>query len=175
MIPRERVKNGQEHDVPLSEVALKLFEARPKIGMAGLMFTMTGDTPASGYSRAKERLDAEILKIQRDEAVQRGENPQDLKPIPHRALHDLRRTGASGMARLGIQLPVIKKILNHTSGTFRGVVGVYQRHSFADEEAGSAECVGESRHAFVKGDLSGKCGSVWSPKENAHPNVERGV
>ena len=38
---------------------------------------------------------------------------------------------ASGMARLGIQLPVIEKILNHTSGTFRGVVGVYQRHSFA--------------------------------------------
>jgi hypothetical protein len=39
-----------------------------------------------------------------------------------------------GMARLGIQLPVIEKILNHKSGTFRGIVGVYQRHSFAEEK-----------------------------------------
>jgi len=41
---------------------------------------------------------------------------------------------ASGMARLGISLPVIEKVLNHTSGTFRGIVGVYQRHSYADEK-----------------------------------------
>ena len=98
------------------------------------MFTVTGDTPASGYSRAKIRLDAEILKIRRAVAIERGDNPNDLTPIPSWTLHDLRRTGASGMARLGIQLPVIEKILNHTSGTFRGVVGVYQRHSFADEK-----------------------------------------
>ncbi|MCW2200445.1 hypothetical protein M2227_002535 [Bradyrhizobium elkanii] len=38
------------------------------------------------------------------------------------------------MARLGIQLPVIEKVLNHKSGTFRGVVGVYQRHGFAEEK-----------------------------------------
>ena len=41
---------------------------------------------------------------------------------------------ASGMARLGIHLPVIEKVLNHTSGSFRGIVGVYQRHSFAEEK-----------------------------------------
>ena len=48
--------------------------------------------------------------------------------------HDLRRTVASGLARLGVNLPVIEKILNHTSGSFAGVVGVYQRHDFADEK-----------------------------------------
>ena len=55
-------------------------------------------------------------------------------PMDHWTFHDLRRTLASGMARLGIQLPVIEKVLNHSSGTFRGVVGVYQRHSFSDEK-----------------------------------------
>jgi integrase len=30
-------------------------------------------------------------------------------------LHDIRRTVASGMARLGINLPVIEKLLNHVS------------------------------------------------------------
>jgi hypothetical protein len=38
------------------------------------------------------------------------------------------------MARLGINLPVIEKVLNHTSGTFAGIVGVYQHHDFADEK-----------------------------------------
>jgi hypothetical protein len=38
------------------------------------------------------------------------------------------------MARLGINLPVIEKVLNHTSGSFAGIVGVYQRHDFAEEK-----------------------------------------
>jgi hypothetical protein len=38
------------------------------------------------------------------------------------------------MARLGINLPVIEKMLNHTSGSFGGVVGVYLRYTFADEK-----------------------------------------
>jgi integrase len=134
VIPKERVKNGQEHEVPLSDAALQLFAKRPKIGKAGLLFTVTGETPVSGFSRAKDRLDVEILKLQKADAIERGDNPDEVEPIPHWTLHDLRRTGASGMARLGINLPVIEKILNHSSGSFRGVVGVYQRHSFADEK-----------------------------------------
>ncbi len=139
VIPASRVKNGQEHDVPLSDAALALFEARPRIGKAGFMFTVNGTTSVSGYSRAKDRLDAEILKIQRAEAKERGENPDDVKPLPNWTFHDLRRTGASGMARLHINLPVIEKVLNHTSGSFRGVVGVYQRHSYADEKRKALE------------------------------------
>ena len=49
------------------------------------------------------------------------------------------------MARLGINLPVIEKILNHTSGSFGGVAGVYQRHSFSDEKAKGSRSLGELR------------------------------
>src|SRR5262249_34940605 len=49
-------------------------------------------------------------------------------------LHDLRRTAVSGMASLGVQLPVIERIVNHVSGSFAGIVGVYQRHEFAGEK-----------------------------------------
>ncbi|WOH55038.1 site-specific integrase [Bradyrhizobium sp. BWC-3-1] len=139
IIPKERTKNGVEHEVPLSNAAWTLLEGLPKIGKAGLVFTVTGERPVSGFSKAKERLDHEILKIQRADAVQRGENPNEVEPLPHWTLHDLRRTGASGMARLGVQLPVIEKILNHVSGSFRGVAGVYQRHSFADEKRKALE------------------------------------
>jgi integrase len=47
--------------------------------------------------------------------------------------HDLRRTFASGCARLGVPVHVVEKALNHTSGTFGGIVGVYQRHDYAEE------------------------------------------
>jgi len=44
------------------------------------------------------------------------------------------------MAKLGIQLPVIERILNHISGpSFGGVAGIYQRHSFEDEKRAALE------------------------------------
>lgn len=139
IIPKERVKNGQEHEVPLSAPASALFERLPQLGRSGLVFTVTGETPVSGFSRTKKRIDAEILKLQKAEAIALGNDPADVQPLLNWTFHDLRRTGASGMARLGIQLPVIEKILNHTSGSFRGVAGVYQRHSFADEKRKALE------------------------------------
>jgi hypothetical protein len=36
------------------------------------------------------------------------------------------------MARLGVDLHVIERCLNHISGSFGGVVGVYQKHRFED-------------------------------------------
>jgi hypothetical protein len=30
-------------------------------------------------------------------------------------------------------------VLNHSSGSFRGIVGVYQRHTFADEKRDALE------------------------------------
>jgi integrase len=123
-LPAERVKNGQRHEVPLSDAAVTILRAVPRIKTTrGYVFTTRRDAAVSGFSRAKDRLDAAI-------AIAGAEGA----PVEHWTFHDLRRTMASGMARLGIQLPVIEKVLNHTSGTFRGVVGVYQRHSFADEK-----------------------------------------
>ena len=48
-------------------------------------------------------------------------------------LHDLRRTFASGLAALGVPIPVVEKLLNHVSGTFSGIVGVYHRYDYAKE------------------------------------------
>jgi integrase len=69
----------------------------------------------------------------RREAQDRGEDPAAVGIRPW-VLHDLRRSAASGMARLGVDLPVIEKVLNHVSGSFGGIAGVYQRHSFAAEK-----------------------------------------
>ena len=47
--------------------------------------------------------------------------------------HDLRRTYATNLQRLGTRLEVIETLLNHVSGTKAGIVGTYQRHDYQQE------------------------------------------
>jgi integrase len=120
-LPRERVKNDRPHTVPLPPLVISILKAVPRIA-GQYVFTTNGETASSGYSAAKRRLDARL--------------PADM---PAWRWHDLRRTLASGLARLGVNLPVIEKILNHISGSFGGIVSVYQHHDFADEKRQALE------------------------------------
>ena len=120
-LPKERSKNGKPHDIPLSKPAVEILELLPRIGDT-FVLTTDGKSASSNYGANKRRLDALL--------------PCDMPPW---WLHDLRRTAASGMARLGVNLPVIEKVLNHSSGSFGGIVGVYQRHDFADEKRRALE------------------------------------
>ena len=54
-------------------------------------------------------------------------------------LHDLRRTAASGMARIGIAPQVVDRVLNHTAGTIRGVARIYNRYEYGDERQAALE------------------------------------
>jgi integrase len=128
-LPRERCKNDTAHEVPLSDQTLAVLESIPR-GRTELVFpSATGRTSTAKFSKAKSLLDAVIAK----------DGGGDM---PAWVVHDLRRTVASGLARLGINLPVIEKVLNHSSGSFAGIVGVYQRHSFADEKRAALEAWG---------------------------------
>jgi integrase len=122
-LPASRVKNDELHEVPLSDSAVAIIKALPRIKTGGgFVFAGREGKSVSGFSRAKDRIDEKITEATKGRSLSSW------------VFHDLRRTVASGMARLGIQLPVIEKVLNHKSGTFRGIVGVYQRHSFAEEK-----------------------------------------
>jgi len=88
----------------------------PVIAGCDFVFTADGKRPVTGWDKAKVRISAKA-----------GIAAETWR------LHDLRRTAASGMQKLGTQVPVIEKALNHISGTFRGIVGVYQTHDYADE------------------------------------------
>jgi integrase len=136
-MPRHRVKNDRAHEVPLSEMANTVLEQlRQQRGKSDLLFlSETGSTAVSSFVRAKRRLDSAILESLRATAT----NPDQVEPPPRWVIHDIRRTVASGMARLGINLPVIEKVLNHQGGSFGGIVGIYQRHSFSDEKRKALE------------------------------------
>src|SRR5579859_5975596 len=55
-IPKERAKNGQEHKVALAPAALAIIEKVPRQGYQ-LLFSTTGKTAVSGWSRSKDRID----------------------------------------------------------------------------------------------------------------------
>jgi len=113
-LPPERVKNDQDHDLPMSPAVRSIIAARPRND--GLVFA-----PIMSWSRRKLRLDAAIT-----EKLGRA--------LPPWTLHDLRRTAATGMADIGIQPHVVEAVLNHISGSKRGVAGVYNRSTYAPEK-----------------------------------------
>ena len=129
----ERTKNGSIHDVPLSGPAQSILRALPRLAGSEFVLTTTGKRPVSGYARAKNRLDKVMLEIARADAIRRGEDPATVFLQPWR-FHDLRRTAASGLARLGFPVHVIEAVLNHRSGQISGVAAIYNRYSYLAEK-----------------------------------------
>jgi integrase len=126
-IAKERSKNGVAHEIPLSDDAVRILQRLPRFSEKkdGFIFTTTGRSPVSGFSRAKAAIDRAIA-----EAL-KGQGGDALKPW---VFHDLRRTAASGMAEMGVLPHVVEAVLNHRSGTIRGVARVYNRYSYAAEK-----------------------------------------
>jgi integrase len=141
-MPRNKAKNNRAHIVHLSTAAVDLLYSMPPIG-GSLIFTSTGSTPVSGFSRAKRRLDATMLALKREELGEKCD------PIPGWILHDLRRTAATGMARLNVPPHVVDKVLNHTSGTIRGVAAVYNRFEYLEERRAALEAWGRHVRKLV--------------------------
>jgi integrase len=54
-------------------------------------------------------------------------------------IHDLRRTAATGMERLGIKQQVVEALLGHIAGSKAGVTGIYQLHTYEDEKRAALE------------------------------------
>jgi len=114
-----RTKTGAPHTIPLSSAAQALLNSLPHLGD----FVFSGARPISDWSALKRRLDG-------------------VAGVSNWRIHDLRRTVATGLQKLGINLQTIEAVLGHTSGSRSGVVGVYQRHSFDTEKRAALEAWG---------------------------------
>jgi len=114
---------------------------------ATLAFPGAVGTPFAGWSKAKAALDKAILDA-RAKAAPKGAKPKPLVPW---SLHDLRRTVATGLQRLGVRLEVTEAVLNHVSGTRGGIAGVYQRHDWANEKRAALEAWASHVLAIAEG------------------------
>ncbi len=143
-----RTKNGKPHSIPLSKPALTIVDGLPHIGRAsnGYVFTTTGRKPVGTISKAKALLDELAAGI--DGAGKTLDEPERI--VPWRT-HDLRRTVATNLQRLGTRLEVIEAVLGHVGGSRSGIVGVYQRYSFDDEARRALDAWGRRVTELVEG------------------------
>ena len=142
MLPSDRTKNHRAHLVPLSAAARTIIEAQPRRTnsaneLRDLIFGH-GEGAFSGWSKAKEKLDAQITAATG-------------KPLDHWTPHDLRRTAATMMAEVGVQPHVIEAVLNHVSGHRAGVAGIYNRSTYEREKAVALDLWADRLMAIIEG------------------------
>jgi len=151
-LPRQATKTGRGHEVPLTPMAVQLIQSLPRNGP--FVFSTTGRSPISGFSKAKARCDSLMVMASLDVdegGIGAGEG-HDGGGIPDWRLHDLRRTAASGMAEIGIAPHVIEKVLNHATGQISGVAAVYNRHQYLREKTDALAAWSRSLASIVEPD-----------------------
>ena len=117
-LPGSRTKNGAPRIVPLSQPARDILRALLGADLAEgkraiqkrraegtLVLPGLFGTPFAGWSKSKAALDEALIR----EIGSAGLDPW--------SLHDLRRTVATGLQRLGVRLEVTEAVLNHISGS----------------------------------------------------------
>ena len=133
-LPPARTKNARAHSFPMSAPVRDILKARAQtpdyVFGRGIGF--------SGWGKCKIRLDKRI-------ADKLG------TAMPDWVVHDLRRTFATGLQRLGVRLEVTEAILNHVSGSRGGVAGIYQRHDWATEKRAALDAWAAHVLAVVSG------------------------
>ncbi len=106
-------KNGRSHTVPIGAFTKSILRTVERSG--DFLFPGRGSDTFQGFATAKAMVDRRC-------------------PLPSWTIHDLRRTFATNLAALGTPIHVTEKLLNHVSGTTGGIVAVYQRHAYWDEQ-----------------------------------------
>ena len=133
-LPAARAKNKRSHEIPLSDAAVCILKSLPRIGSAqGFVFTTVGATHVSGFSRFKTIVDRLIPEVE------------------SWTLHDVRRSVATNLQKLGVRLEVTEAVLNHVSGTRAGIIGVYQRHDWGGEKRAALDAWERRLVAIVSG------------------------
>jgi integrase len=129
-IPKERVKNGRTHRLPLSpqvQALLEWLRYHPKQSAIGTQCQYVFPSTRNGFlsSRAIQQ------------AIRRVNRKGGLR---HFTAHDLRRTCATGLRRIGVTRETVSRILNHTPRT---VTLVYDWYDEMPEMRHALEAWGE--------------------------------
>ena len=129
-------------DIPVSAgngaPARAILAALPSSGAGPFLFSSDGGArPVSGFSKAKARLDRALAR-------RLGHAP------PSWVVHDLRRSMATHMERIGVAPHVIEVCLGHV---LKGVAGTYRQYGYLPEKAAALqrwadELLGASGDAF---------------------------
>ena len=156
-LPSERSKNGSGHLVPVAPLAQTILGDCPRLNSSDLVFAgwRRGEKKETceigGWAMLKGRLDGVIMEIRREDAEMAGNDADEVKPLPHWTVHDLRRTAATGMQSLGFTDEVVDRVLNHV---LPGVRRTYNRFSRDPEKRLALEAWAQHVEAIVSGEAA---------------------
>jgi integrase len=139
VIPGSRTKNGHAHTVPLSGLAVSIIREALRQHDHRQEFVFPN---SEGTGPLPARCVAKNIAAAQRRATDGAGSPA----IAHWTAHDLRRTGVTGMARLGIAPIVLAHVINHRSVTKAGItMSVYAHYDYAQEKeaalANWADCL----------------------------------
>lgn len=154
-LPGERAKNGEDHLVPLSELARAEFEALGWKTRGLAMPSSTGKTAISNFSDMKAALDKGMKRILQERADQRadeaGDERHEIEWMAWR-LHDLRRTGTTNLQALGFPIEVTERVINHhQGGETAGVRGIYNLHEYLEEKTRALDAWAAHLKGLIEG------------------------
>lgn len=133
-IPKERAKNRQAHIVPLSNLAKDLFRHAMAQEPDSEFVFATKARVKDGLAKPKAMASHALSHALRDSLKALGMQKEPFTP------HDLRRTVATHMARLGIPDRTVGKVLNHGTELRRTITArVYIQHDFLAEKKGALD------------------------------------
>lgn len=155
--PAAKVKNGKPHRVPLSRQALAILKQARQIAVERQtrIAEQRGDANTTELEPRwvfpSPRGDNPITTRSLDRALRRfrvkGTVP-DFRP------HDLRRTAATHMTRLGVDRLTVHKLLNHSD---RSVTAIYDRYDREEEKRNAVKIWGREVYSLVA-NVSNKAG-----------------
>jgi integrase len=119
-IPGEAYKTGDPTIIPLIPQAVAIMEKIPKPPNGDFLISSNG-----GRRPVWTATPEALARIRRGAETELG------RKIDHWTIHDLRRTAATHMARLGVDEIVVERVLGHRIG---GVKAVYNRYRYIEEK-----------------------------------------
>ena len=148
-LPRKRSATGRVINIQLSDDARAFLATLARTG------SLFPGGEARPFSRVARRIREAV-----DKKLGESADPW--------SWHDIRRTVATGLQRLGVRLEVTEAILNHVSGSRAGIVGVYQRYDWLAEKKAALAAWAIEVLPLCKGcgwfsPMRGTRGSEWIP------------
>ena len=147
-LPPERVKNGCEHEVPLSPLALAIIHEAIAAAPADSPYVFPSRTRGGMTTVVVGNTLARVLEPDK-------EHPLGKLGVAKFTAHDLRRTMISNLAALGITPIVAGAIANHVTVTRATItLDVYTHYSYAGEKAAAMNLWADRLTAIAEGSVA---------------------
>jgi integrase len=147
MLPAERTKAGREHIVPLPEMALQLIRLAMRLSPSKVfVFGMNQAEPLEGSKAGKDR---HMIVSGPTRAISRNRKWLATKGVKPFTVHDLRRTGATHLPRLGVSRSHVSLVLNHAQ---TGITAeAYDWYEYLDEKRAALDLWAEHLDGLITG------------------------